>query len=404
MLEYIYKIEDLYESLQKDEASAAAPAGKGVPASYKKIANSSVNVMWRAKVKGHKVLDGNIPLHTTLKTFDKPDEAPLDEVKQKVAELGIERPDPSGLKFEAVTHVSPRTGQTYYMLKMHGTHPAYDAFHEHFKGRGITYEKFMPHITINKEIYDQIKKEGIQPHEVEFSPLLVEHGADNATHIFPDSQSHKDHQDDITPKHLVQKPQKLAASEKLDQDLEKGIRESAAALGVVAALAGATPVKDASTAMRPPAAQTQAPANDYSPKRMLAAISNVESTGGKFVNHRTLGGMHQGESAFGKYGLTPVIIRETINMHRDLKQQHKKALGLKGTDLHHYMQDNPGLEDEIASRHLSRLEHHFGQNPAEIGHAWLQGITGTHKAKKENADIHNHWHVKKIKDAYSKGV
>jgi len=66
------------------------------------------------------------------------------------------------------------------------------------------------------------------------------------------------------------------------------------------------------------------------------------------------------------------------------------------------MKDNPELEDEVAKKHVQRMEHHFGRDPAMIGYSWLNGIKGGYKAKKEQEDVHQHWHVQKIKDAYRK--
>src|ERR1700734_4131218 len=184
----------------------AKPEGSGVPDSYKKDAHAGANVMWRAKVKGHKTLADDIPLHVSLKTFDKPGEVPIDEIHQKVKELGIQRPDPKKLTVKPEIFTSPRNGKSYYMLKLHNTDPSYKTFNDHFAGRGITHKNpdgnFMGHITVNKDIYDKVQKEGIKPEDLEFSPLMIEHGANNPTHLFPDNQSHKDATDDITPKQL----------------------------------------------------------------------------------------------------------------------------------------------------------------------------------------------------------
>ena len=136
---------------------------------------------------------------------------------------------------------------------------------------------------------------------------------------------------------------------------------------------------------------------------MLNTIAAVESQKGKYTNHKQIkNGLSAGSSAYGKYGLTEPTIRDTISMHPELKQKHGKATKLKGNDLKNYLHDNPGLEDAIAEKHLSRLEHHFGRNPASIGHAWISGISGTNKALKQGQDINKHWHVMKINDAYSK--
>lgn len=371
--------------------------GTGVHQQYKDTANSSANVMWRAKVKGRKTLADNIPLHMSLKTFNEPHDMPVDEIKNKAQELGIQRPDPSKLKYEPTIFTSPRTGLTYYMLKLHGTDPNYKQFNDHFKGRGITHDNFMGHITIDKELHDQISKEGIQPHEVEFSPLMIEHGANNPTHILPDSQSHKDAQSDITPKKLNPVPLKLV---KAEEPLEKStLKNLGAAAAVIGALSGSPSV---AKAPEQPAHKIQQ--HGYSSDRMLNAISQVESSSGKNINHKPIPGkMHQGESAIGPYGITPSIIRETIKMDPYLKKAHAKAMHLHGQEMQNYIQDNPGLDRDIAERHLRRLEHHFGQNPATLGMAWLDGITGTKQKMKQGMNPSSHWHSKKILHAYGKG-
>jgi hypothetical protein len=107
--------------------------------------------------------------------------------------------------------------------------------------------------------------------------------------------------------------------------------------------------------------------------------------------------------AFGKYGLMPGTIKDTIKGHKDLATKHGKALALQGQQLQNYMRDNKGLEDQIADRHLSHMEHVLGKNPEHLGYGWLNGAQGTLNAIKQKKDIKNHWHVRKIRDAYSKG-
>ena len=67
-----------------------------------------------------------------------------------------------------------------------------------------------------------------------------------------------------------------------------------------------------------------------------------------------------------------------------------------------YMTNHPDLENQIASRHYDRLSTHFGHDPAKIGFAWLNGITGAKRAIRSNKNIKNHWHVKKILKEYNK--
>jgi hypothetical protein len=185
----------------EDELFKAAPKiGEGVSDTYSQRARSGSNVMFRAKIKGQDRLTPDIPLHSSLKVFNNPEDMPTEEVKNVVKNLDIKRPDPSKIHFRTSIFKSPTTGEDYYMLHMHGTDPSYEKLNDHFKGRGITHDKFMSHITIDKNLYNRINDEGLKPHEVEFSPLMIEHGADNPVHIFEDEHSKDDHKRSFVPK------------------------------------------------------------------------------------------------------------------------------------------------------------------------------------------------------------
>lgn len=363
------------------------------PEAYKKLASTGIMVGFSASIGGitHRP-DINMPYHSTVKFFN-PDKDNVQDIHHVARTLNLVPPDPKQ------THIEPsvfkdRLGNDVYVIKLHGPHA--DSIKEHNKkfshmGYPTTYE-YTPHVSVDKKTWDKIvASKAKTAHEagIEFGPAELKQGHNTLAtyhHGKPTSEETIG-----TPSSSEKKPEKLAASE-----LEKGVKDTLTALGVAGAMAIASPSETGG------AASNKNPSSDYSRPKMLQVISHVESTDGKFTNHKELGGIHDGEKAYGKYGLTPIIIRETINLHRDLKAKHKKALALQGQHLHNYMQDNPGLEDAIAERHLKRLEHHFGQDPAAIGHAWLQGIRGTYKAKQENS-IHNHWHVAKIKHAYYRG-
>lgn len=350
----------------------------GVHEEYKENAHKQCDILFRVKVMGRSILVDDIPLHMSLKCFNNKNEYDLDEVKALVKELDITKPDLKNVKFKPIIFTNERTKNKYYMLILENINGKYKKFCDAFKGVGVTHKKFMGHITIDKDLYDKIKKDGITAEELEFGPLMVEHGAGNDIHTFNKSE-----------------------------ELEKGaIKNFGAMVGLAGALTGGTPAKQTPQAATnaPTVTQAQTPSPAYSRKKMLNTISQVESNGGKNMHHKELGGMHAGESAYGKFGLTPAIIRETIHMNPDLNHKYKKATALRGDDLQRFMQDNPGLEDTIADKHLARLEHHFGQDPSSLGYAWLNGVRGTYKAKKENKDIASHWHAKKITDAYSRGM
>lgn len=356
--------------------------GEGVNEEYKKNARKGGDVLWHVKIKGRKELADGINLHMSLKVFPDAKDIDLEEIKAKVKEFDIKRPDPAKLKFKTTIFKSEFNGSEYYMLLIEGADKAYEDFYNSLKHVGTVYKKFMPHITIDKALYDDINENGLKPEEVEFDCLTCEFGAGNTAHEFEEC---------------------LDKSEAL----EKGILRTAAlgaAIFAGAANAGAPNAAAKPTASRAPAMVQRAPKDSpYSTQKMLQTIAQVESSGGSQQEHKEIErGLNRGTAAFGKYGLTNSTIRDTIRMNKDLRNKYKKALSLDDKSLHNYMQDNKGLEDVIAERHVKRLEHHFGQNPDKIGYGWLNGVRGTYKAGKENKDLASHWHVKKIKDAYNK--
>lgn len=196
------------------------------------------------------------------------------------------------------------------------------------------------------------------------------------------------------------KGKKLPERVSKEEPLEKGgLKNAGIALGMAGALAGGAHTSDAGN--RAPASIQQpkqkAPAYDHG--KMMRALASVESSGGKNMNHKPLA---NGDVAYGKYALLPGTIKDTIKGHKDLKTKYGKALALTGQALHNYMRDNKGLEDTLADRHLSHIEHNFKGNPEHIGFAWNQGITGTKRALHNKQDISSHPYSKKIKEAYDK--
>jgi len=185
---------------------------------------------------------------------------------------------------------------------------------------------------------------------------------------------------------------------KKNESLEKGALKNLLTAGTMgAALASAVPSEAHAPNHEPLHPQAGAhPTTGYDRKKMLDAISQVESSGGKNTVHKptSMG------RAYGRFAEMPDMIHDTIRLNPDLKRQHQKALNLQGDDLHRYMQDNPKLEEQIADKHLSRLEHHFGQNPSLIAFSWNQGVTGTNRALNQKHDISSHPYVQKFKHAY----
>lgn len=356
------------ETLNNQMLDKKEKIGTGVPNDYRKKARIGGDVLWKVKIKDRKYLTDHIPLHMSLKVFDEKQNIDLEKIKQNVKDLGIKNPDPNKLKFHTKIHHSDYSDADYYMLMVDGCDSSYKKFYDSMEG--VKYKTYFMHITIDKPLYDEINKDGLKPNEISFSNLTVEKGAGNTIYEFGS-----------------------------DNSLEKSIKGKVA--GAALAAASLMPMINPHMAKQPDMSQKntrpQAKTISYNPDHMLRTIADVESNNGKNTNHKPSA---SGSVAYGKYGLMPDTIRETINMNHGLKSKYGKATILSGDQLSNFMRDNPGLEDAIAKQHLKRLERHFGQDPQKIGFSWYNGISGTNKAVKNKQDIGNHFHVKKIMSHY----
>lgn len=362
------------------------------PEAYKKLAQQGIMVAHPVSINGQSSRpDIGIGYHTTVKFFNPEKDHPT-SIHDVARTLKMIPPNPE------TTGITPdmfkdRFGNDVYVIKLHGEHAdqikANNSKFSHM-GYPATFAH-QPHISVDKNTWDRIVDSGAKTaHEAGIS--------------FGHAQLKQGHKVLATYKHGIHdepsvEGKRLAASENIQgEQLSKGIKQIASAAAIAGAI-GLSPIHSATPSM---ITQNQQAQHNYNSGKMLRTIASVESSGGKFTNHRMLHGQQEGEHAYGKYGLTPLVIRETIKMHPELKKKYGKVQALEGHDLTHFMQDNPGLEDKIAEKHLARLEHHFGKDPAKIGYAWLEGIRGTYKAMKENKDINSHWHVSKIKEAYGR--
>lgn len=186
-------------------------------------------------------------------------------------------------------------------------------------------------------------------------------------------------------------------------DISSKIKNSVAGLAIAAStLSPMNSTQDKQPQVPQVQEQTQQPQINKRKQRILESIMQVESSGGRNTKHKAMPkeSLHQGEAAYGSYGLMPLIIRETLKKNPELGKAHAKAINLIGDKMHEYMNKNPGLEKQIAEAHYDRIAKHFGDNPQKIGFAWLNGITGTWRALKENRPLDKHFYVKRILKAY----
>jgi hypothetical protein len=162
--------------------------GEGVHKEYKETAKNGGDILWHVTIKGQKELTQGIHLHMSLKVFEDKKDMDIEELKRKVKEFDIKTPDPRKLRFRTTIFTSQRDGLKYYMLLIDGSDKAYEDFYDSLKHCGTVYKKFMPHITIDKVLYEKINKEGLKPEEIEFQELTIEAGAGNTIYEFEKSE------------------------------------------------------------------------------------------------------------------------------------------------------------------------------------------------------------------------
>jgi hypothetical protein len=427
------------------------------PSDYAKQANEGIMLGYPVKIAGktHRN-DTGTHYHSTIKVFNKEKDHPH-AIHNLAQHLPLNAPDAKNTQIEP-GQFKDRKGNDVFVIKLHGR--SADKLKEHHAkfahmGDPENYD-FQAHISVPKSVHDQIKSSGAKTaHEagIEFGNAELKagprtlktyhHEADSTEPKVPDygdftskikkseklcavHKAEKIHGKKPLMKPYVSEAQRRWAhtpsgkkalggnagvhewdeatkGKKLPEKvMEKGaLKNAGIALGMAGALASPSHVSDAKT-RAPASIQHSKPKSSYDHKKMLRAIASVESGDKTNVKHAAMGGMHHGGHAYGKYGLTEPVIKDTIKAHKDLQSKHGKAMSLNGKQLHNYMHDNKGLEDTIADRHLSHMEHVLGDSPEHLGYGWLNGAEGALKAKKSGMDIKNHWHAKKIRSAYDK--
>jgi hypothetical protein len=120
------------------------------------------------------------------------------------------------------------------------------------------------------------------------------------------------------------------------------------------------------------------PTNKYAnPRNFLKTISQLESSGGKDLEHPTMQeGIQAGTSAIGKYGLMPNTVKEIINNRRNngaMTQQLQDLDGMNPKEMKEYIEANPDVEDELANTlALKVLRNQMGDED-KAAFAWHQG-------------------------------
>lgn len=350
------------------------------PAAYAKLAQTGFILAHPVKIGGKdKRPDNNIAYHSTIKFFDKENDN-AEHAHNAASKLEMHPPNPKEVGIEPKV-LKDRNGNDVYAIGLHGKHA--DKLKEHHEkfghmGHKENY-KWGAHVSVDKDTHDKIKDAGYKTaHDagIEFGHAELRRG----------------------PKTLhTYEPNKMVKTEDLEKGALKSMLTAGAMVGALASPAHTDSKAPLQGSLHPQV--SAAPNSEYSRDKILNAISQVESSGGKNMKHKptSMG------TAFGAHAIMPDVIHDTLRLNPDLKKLHGKAFRLQGQNLSNYLQDNPELERQIVNRHLSRLESHFGHNPEAISYAWNQGIKGTNRAIKAKQNIADHPYVQKFKHAYERG-
>ncbi len=197
---------------------------------------------------------------------------------------------------------------------------------------------------------------------------------------------------------------------KKDEVLEKGLGKllSSAALAGTMALGHGGIDKPESLSPRNPkpvfSATELKPEHGFDKDALQHAMAQVESNHGLNINHDLLSaGPDAGTRAKGHYGFTNSTIKDVIRNSPSLRNTHKDVLEYNDDQMHNLIySEQPHLQHHLASEQIGNIVRTLKTNkPEHVAYAWLNGIGGAQKAINERKDINNHWHVKKVMDAYN---
>jgi hypothetical protein len=203
-------------------------------------------------------------------------------------------------------------------------------------------------------------------------------------------------------------------------DMEKGVKNALAGAAMAAGLSLGSPVATANELDPKQPAQVKPAAASHEDvyKRvagqypLLGAIGQVESTGGKNLNHQTVdspGSMNHGHTAGGVFGMMPhsaaFVLKkdpelakkypELVEASKDMKANHKKFTDKLNSD----PEAAADLAISMYKRNKSKTK-----NEHMLTYSWLNGLKGSwNKYKKEGTSgVQKHPYVQSVMEEYSK--
>lgn len=205
--------------------------------------------------------------------------------------------------------------------------------------------------------------------------------------MFPRTEKIALNSDDLA--HAVKNIAKYIGSGHLNawvefNQLEKGLKEKAAALGL--SLAASISPSIMQTAIPnyipnvPIRQEKITPSTDFGKHptdRFLWNTMQIESSGGQNTKHKPIkSGKFKGEKAIGKWGLLKPTINEVVNRMRisgNLTPEYAKLETMSRDDLDKHFKENPQVELDVARSLATHVLKRQKGNQQKAAYAWLYG-------------------------------
>ncbi len=193
-------------------------------------------------------------------------------------------------------------------------------------------------------------------------------------------------------------------------DLEKGVTKFLSSAALAGTIAMAQGSMERAKPLEPKSPTPVFSATELKPEKafdrtaLQQAMAQVESNNGKNTNHDLLEiGPDAGTHAKGHYGFTNSTIKDVIRNSPSFRNSHSHVLDFDDNQIHELIyNEEPALQHRLASEQINNITRELKTNkPEHVAYAWLHGITGAQKAISENKNINDHWHVKKVMQAYN---
>ena len=124
-------------------------------------------------------------------------------------------------------------------------------------------------------------------------------------------------------------------------------------------------------------------------ERFLELIRQIESSGGKDVNHRTMAsGLHKGQAAMGEYGIMPKTAQEFVNrrkMRGQFGPDEALMAQMSPSELKDFLANQDRVEQNLAGDIADRVLRRSKGDEDKAAYMWNMG----HNKKAASIDDEN---------------